>query len=298
LLSSILIISQVAIIGRVGGDNDAYVERGLLALEDPSILILNEPITVLFAYLSELLKIPLPNLYITLTNTLLLYALSSSKSRIIYVIAYTLFVIPISVGYLRQGLAVSILLLLYMRGAGVAMLFRSIIAVVAHPSAILPVALFQFGRILGSNSMRFKVILLTVGVGVFIYAYDSLSHYLTHYTAESEMESSGYIFRLITYTVILTACSFTTAVRLYKTEIQYQAWLITILSVIISYLFSTTAADRVLVFVLPLIMLMASNASALIEKFIALISIFYFSGWLLLSPHAKANWQYEIFLMK
>ena len=34
-LSGILILAQLEIMGRVGGDNDSYIERGLYALDDP-----------------------------------------------------------------------------------------------------------------------------------------------------------------------------------------------------------------------------------------------------------------------
>ena len=122
----------------------------------------------------------------------MVYALASSKDRFIYLISYTLFVIPIAIGYLRQGLAMSLLLLMMMSASRVSMVTSSIISVVAHPASLLPLAVAQAHRQLKNSTALTKIILLLGGIELYSYVSDSLGHYLTHYTLESDVQSSGY----------------------------------------------------------------------------------------------------------
>jgi hypothetical protein len=289
---------QVGIMGRVGGDNDSYIERGLYALDDPDFLIVNEPFTVLFAHGSQLLNVPLPNFYAILTTTLMLYALASSRDRFIYLIAYTLFVIPIAIGYLRQGLAMSLLLLMMMSASRVSMVTSSIISVVAHPASLLPLAVAQAHRQLKNSTALTKIILLLGGIGLYNYVSDSLGHYLTHYSLESDVQSSGYWFRLATYIFILTIISINRDEKNKPNTLLRGAWTISLISVVMFFLSGSTAADRIQIFVVPWILCcIARSRVSSSSIYISIVSVGYLISWLLLSPHAQANWQYNSFIL-
>jgi hypothetical protein len=298
-LSSFLIILQVAFMGRVGGDNDAYVDRGLFALDAPEILIVNEPFTVLFAYMSEASGLPLPNFYAIVTCGLLLFALSKSSNRAIYLIAYTIFIVPIGIGYLRQGLAVPLLLLMMLTSRPAGQFCSSLFSVIAHPSAIVSVGLFYGHKLLIHGSIITKIILIIFGIVLIEYVGGAFSHYINHYNINSDIQSSGYLFRLAFYILVITLITLNRNITLSqsRTTILVQIWALPLLSLILFFLAGSTAADRILVLVVPSILYFTMvDEKSSNTKYIVIISVAYLIAWLFLSPHAQANWQYETFI--
>ncbi len=296
-MSNCLILTQVAIMGRVGGDNDAYIIRGIYALEDPNFFILNEPFTVLFANLSKLSNIPLPNFYAVLTVSLILYALAKSKNKYIFLIAYTIFIIPIGIGYLRQGLSIALMLLLLTSISRLSVFINSALSILAHPSSLIALAAHQGVDKLYNSKITYKILMIIFGVVGYIYVSESLNHYLKHYTLDNETQSTGFFYRLIFYVLILVLLS------VFKNETETDkkffttAWLIPFACVFL-YLFSgSTAADRTLIYVIPWILYGVSvNKNKICSIYISTLSVVYFFSWLITSPHAKANWQYNIFI--
>ncbi len=298
-LSSFLIILQVAFMGRVGGDNDAYVERGLLALDAPEILIINEPFTVLFAFMSEASGFPLPNFYTILMSSILLFALSKSLNRAIYLIAYTIFIVPIGIGYLRQGLAVPLLLLMMLTSKPAGQFCSSIFSVIAHPSAVVSVCLFYGRKLLSLESKFIKIIIIIFGIALIQYVSGSFSHYIKHYNINNDIQSSGYLFRLAFYVLVITLISLNRdiTIRQNRSTALVQIWALPLLSLILLFLAGSTAADRILILVVPSILyLIMFDVKSSNTKYIVIISVVYLIAWLFLSPHAQANWKYETFI--
>jgi hypothetical protein len=293
VLSQALIFIQLAIMGKVGGDYEAYELRGKFALENANVLLLNEPLTVLFANLSNITEVPLPTYYFILIVLITLIAINKCNNKFIYILTYVIFIIPVGVGYLRQGLAIAFILLLISVRSNTLKLINTVAPIVSHPSAALPVTLIylskinrkEFGRIL-------KIILILVPVS-YVYVQSSLDHYLKNY---NEMNSNGYIYRLIIYAII--AGIFYYGKKLEKNRDEYSKLLVMQIfvmttSVIVYYASSSTAADRVLAYDVPFIIaLFAIHRNNILNIIILLTGIIYFISWLLLSPNAIANWQY------
>jgi hypothetical protein len=282
--------------GRVGGDYEAYETRGKLALTNPEILILNEPVTVFFANLQNITGLPLPSFYFIFTAFIALYSIRKSQNRYIYIYVYTLFIIPVAIGYLRQGLSISFILLLISSNSKISKLLNAAAAVVAHPSAIFPVILFTVFSEKRKIIINFLIILIILLIS-FIYVGSAIEHYLKSYNLNTNFSSDGFIFRLIGYASCTIILFFGRSIEKeydsrYSNMLKIQ-FLILFISLAIFFSNGSTAADRVLVYIIPfLIALYSINVNKKINILIILIGIIQFIGWLLLSPNVKANWNY------
>ncbi|WP_223880410.1 EpsG family protein [Vibrio nigripulchritudo] len=289
-LSVIIILFFVSFRGEVGGDYYDYVERGLYSINNPQYF-LHEPFTLIFAHISNATGVPLPNLYTILIIIVLFFGLGKTSNPLFWPIVFLIFIAPVSIGYLRQALAVAFLIYYFRQEKSKVRYMWAFMSILSHPSSILVIVISEVIDRLDFRSIHRLILLLPIFSILFYYGgyLDSINHYITHYGTRGGFNSSGYIFRFLLYISIFI-------ILLKYIDIKIRLKLIAMIGLpfLIFILFSvSTATDRIQIYCLPLLMI-SLNKSRLFESvFILYMSIIYFFSWFFLSNFAQHHWKYE-----
>ncbi len=297
ILAPSYILLLTSLRGEVGGDYVQYIGRAKLALHDPSLFILNEPVTVLLSFVGQALNIPVPNLYSFITLSIFIFALRRSRNTYIWILLFSVFAIPVAVGYLRQALACAFIFLA-VREQKSNRYFYYLFSIIAHPSAILVLVTDYVSSIKLSKKFFLRSALILPALFLLTgYAYSAVEHYINNYTLQSQQQSSGFYFRFLLY-VLLAFCLTVIPASSLRMQGWYQSqkrllYVLMAGSVVVFLLSGATASDRIAIYLTPVLLHLAYYERRP-QRLIAMlaVSVSYFSFWLLLSPHASAHWRY------
>ncbi len=216
-------------------------------------------------------------------------------------IPYLVFVV--AMGYTRQASAIGLVLLAFcsaIDGNGKKFLFYIVLATLFHKSAALTALLYPI--INSSNSFK-SYFALALGISLLLYIMgDTIAAHLSIYLFSDEISSEGGSIRIVMN--IITALIFFIFMKIFKERLPNPVYkLIYGLSFfsfasMLMILVSTTVADRLTLYAIPVQILVYSNISLLFSGkhkliaviFPALISFTTLVVWLNYSPYASCCW--------
>lgn len=286
----------------IGGDWEAYLDwqkntEGYSIYES---LVLPSPVYSFINILSENLGgIYFVNLCCAATCVLGLhmFSLTSDHPKFLFVSLIPFIIFIFSMGFVRQSLALSFVLMVYNRNSFI-FIVGAFFAIFSHVSAILILPIYYLFR---RDISYARVLLFLFLVAIFVVMfYEQFFLYFKYYVAMQEYRSAGVFYRLSPLLIILT---FFVLRHLYigssNSTRSAEAIIFTFLPMLFLFLVAiggfSTSADRMFYYVLPLVALYISNSNTLfkLNVIIKARSVFLVSNyalfflWMLLSDHVR-----------
>lgn len=286
----------------IGGDWEAYLDwqKNTEGYSIYQSLVLPSPVYSFINILSENLGgIYFVNLCCAATCVLGLhiFSLTSDHPKFVFVSLIPFIIFLFSMGFVRQSLALSFVLMVYNRNSFIFILGASL-AIFSHASSIIILPIYYLLR---RDISRRRVLLSVVLMAIFLVVfYEQFFLYFKYYVEMQEYSSRGALYRLSPFLIILI---FFVLRHLYIGSSNSTHFAEAIIFIFLPMLFLflvaigglSTSADRMLYYVLPLVALYIANSNTLfnLHVIIKARSVFLVSSyalfflWMLLSDHVK-----------
>jgi hypothetical protein len=227
----------------------------------------------------------------------------SKDPKFVFVSMIPFLFIVFAMGFVRQALALSLVLLVFNRHI-VFFLLGSVLALLSHSSIVLAIPFYYYYQ----RSVNFSQVLGIIFFSVLILFFfqDRLFAFYEFYILDDAYQSAGAFYRILPITLILFFFFVRHLIKKKSNSVELLDAIFTCifpfcLLFLMLILGLTTAADRVFYFFLPLVAfyISESNTCFKIGKVISakniflILNYFLFLMWLLLSDHGKYWYPYK-----